>query len=256
MATHSSVLAWRIPGTEGAWWEAVYGFAQSPTRLSDFTFTFSFRLSHKASVYVLASAGGSPWGRIHFQTHWLFAEFSFFWAVWLRAEFPSWLLASFPKFFAMSLKIATCQANKREGLLVRWKTESFNLITEVESSQRWGIPFVRSKLLQEKASYLKPLIQGNNNQWDQLTSHLPQQFRSVCIHLWRWYARNSFQSTKTEYKWGSKGCKENWGHYQNKGADAAWWLQLSVTGPQGWLWVVSVQICRSVVSDSLRPRGL
>ena len=73
------------PRKEGAWWEAVYGFAQSPTRLSDFTFTFSFRLSHKASVYVLASAGGSPWGRIHFQIHWLFAEFSFFWAVWLRA---------------------------------------------------------------------------------------------------------------------------------------------------------------------------
>ena len=32
MATHSSVLAWRIPGT-GAWWAAVYGVAQSPTRL-------------------------------------------------------------------------------------------------------------------------------------------------------------------------------------------------------------------------------
>ena len=23
MATHSSVLAWRIPGTGGAWWEAI-----------------------------------------------------------------------------------------------------------------------------------------------------------------------------------------------------------------------------------------
>ena len=33
MATHSSVLAWRIPGT-GAWWAAVYGVAQSQTRLS------------------------------------------------------------------------------------------------------------------------------------------------------------------------------------------------------------------------------
>ena len=33
MATHSSVLAWRIPA-------AVYGVAQSRTRLSDFTFTF------------------------------------------------------------------------------------------------------------------------------------------------------------------------------------------------------------------------
>ena len=33
MATHSSVLAWRIPGT-GAWWAAVCGVAQSCTRLS------------------------------------------------------------------------------------------------------------------------------------------------------------------------------------------------------------------------------
>ena len=32
MTTHSSVLAWRIPGTE-AWWEAIYGVAQSWTRL-------------------------------------------------------------------------------------------------------------------------------------------------------------------------------------------------------------------------------
>ena len=31
MATHSSVLAWRIPG--GAWWAAVYGAAQSRTWL-------------------------------------------------------------------------------------------------------------------------------------------------------------------------------------------------------------------------------
>ena len=33
MATHSSVLAWRIPGTVGAWWAAVYGIAQSRLRL-------------------------------------------------------------------------------------------------------------------------------------------------------------------------------------------------------------------------------
>ena len=32
IATHSSVLAWRIPGT-GAWWAAIYGVTQSPTRL-------------------------------------------------------------------------------------------------------------------------------------------------------------------------------------------------------------------------------
>ena len=33
MATHSGVLAWRIPGTGGAWWAAVYGVTQSRTRL-------------------------------------------------------------------------------------------------------------------------------------------------------------------------------------------------------------------------------
>ena len=36
MATHSSVLAWRIPGTgepPGCWWTAVFGVAQSRTRL-------------------------------------------------------------------------------------------------------------------------------------------------------------------------------------------------------------------------------
>ena len=32
MATHSSVLAWRIPGTDGgAWWASVYAVAQSQT---------------------------------------------------------------------------------------------------------------------------------------------------------------------------------------------------------------------------------
>ena len=33
MATHSNVLAWRIPGTREAWWAAVYGVAQGRTRL-------------------------------------------------------------------------------------------------------------------------------------------------------------------------------------------------------------------------------
>ena len=31
MATHSSVLAWRIPGTGEPWWAPVYGVAQSQT---------------------------------------------------------------------------------------------------------------------------------------------------------------------------------------------------------------------------------
>ena len=33
MATHSTVLAWRIPGMVGAWWAAIYGVAQSRTGL-------------------------------------------------------------------------------------------------------------------------------------------------------------------------------------------------------------------------------
>ena len=33
MATHSSVLAWRIPETAEAQWAAVYGVSQSRTRL-------------------------------------------------------------------------------------------------------------------------------------------------------------------------------------------------------------------------------
>ena len=35
IATHSSILAWRIPETTdgGAWWAAIYGVAQSWTRL-------------------------------------------------------------------------------------------------------------------------------------------------------------------------------------------------------------------------------
>ena len=28
MATHSCVLAWRIPRDKGAWWAAIYGVAQ------------------------------------------------------------------------------------------------------------------------------------------------------------------------------------------------------------------------------------
>ena len=34
MATHSSILAWRIPMERGAWWATVHGVARSQTRLS------------------------------------------------------------------------------------------------------------------------------------------------------------------------------------------------------------------------------
>ena len=35
MATHSTILAWRIPMDRGAWWATVQGVAKSWTRLSD-----------------------------------------------------------------------------------------------------------------------------------------------------------------------------------------------------------------------------
>ena len=34
-ATHSSILAWRIPMDSGAWQAVVHGVAKSQTRLSD-----------------------------------------------------------------------------------------------------------------------------------------------------------------------------------------------------------------------------
>ena len=33
MATHSSILAWRVPGM-GAWWATIYGVTHSGTRLT------------------------------------------------------------------------------------------------------------------------------------------------------------------------------------------------------------------------------
>ena len=35
MATHCSILAWRIPMDRGAWWATVHGVAESQTRLSN-----------------------------------------------------------------------------------------------------------------------------------------------------------------------------------------------------------------------------
>ena len=40
MATHSSILAWRIPMDRGAWWTRVHGVAKSRKGLSDFHFIF------------------------------------------------------------------------------------------------------------------------------------------------------------------------------------------------------------------------
>ena len=63
MATHSSVLAWRIPGTGGAWWAAVYGVSQSRTRLNRLSSSSnSIKTSSdgKASVYNVGDLGVIP----------------------------------------------------------------------------------------------------------------------------------------------------------------------------------------------------
>ena len=36
MATHSSILAWRIPMDREAWWARVHGVPESRTQLSDY----------------------------------------------------------------------------------------------------------------------------------------------------------------------------------------------------------------------------
>ena len=59
MATHSSILAWRIPGT-GAWWAAVYGISQSRTQLKRLSSSSSSRQQHiKKQRHYVASKGPS-----------------------------------------------------------------------------------------------------------------------------------------------------------------------------------------------------
>ena len=95
MATHSSIVAWRIPGT-GAWWAAIYevaqsrtrlklhssrqsigasasvhGVAKSQTQLSDFTFTFHFYVlekkiaTHSSIVAWRIPGTGAWWAAIY-----------------------------------------------------------------------------------------------------------------------------------------------------------------------------------------------
>ena len=50
MATHSSVLAWKIPG--GAWWAAVCGVAQSWTRLKQLSSSSSSCMKQTRSMHL------------------------------------------------------------------------------------------------------------------------------------------------------------------------------------------------------------
>ena len=79
MAPHSSTLAWKNPVDGGAWKAAVHGVAKSRTRLSDFTFTFTFmhwrRKWQPAQVFVPGESQGQGslvgcrlWGRTESDT--------------------------------------------------------------------------------------------------------------------------------------------------------------------------------------------
>ena len=61
MATHSSVLAWRIPGTGEPWWAAVYRVAQSRTRLKWLSSRTDFLGLGWAAGCVLLSSVHSSW---------------------------------------------------------------------------------------------------------------------------------------------------------------------------------------------------
>ena len=52
MATHSNILAWRIPMNRGAWWATVHRVAKSRTRLSDWLTQHSTNGENSVSVIV------------------------------------------------------------------------------------------------------------------------------------------------------------------------------------------------------------
>ena len=47
MATHSSILAWRIPMDRGAWWATVHGVSKSQTQVSDWAHTSSHEMTQR-----------------------------------------------------------------------------------------------------------------------------------------------------------------------------------------------------------------
>ena len=77
MATHSSVLAWKIPGMGDPWWAAVYGVAQSRTRLKQLSSREKDRRRQWQPTPVFlpgkshgwrSLVGCSPWGRLELDT--------------------------------------------------------------------------------------------------------------------------------------------------------------------------------------------
>ena len=51
MAAHSSILAWRIPGTEEPGWAAIHGVAQNQTRLKQLSSSSSSMMGKRANLF-------------------------------------------------------------------------------------------------------------------------------------------------------------------------------------------------------------
>ena len=92
MATHSSILAWRIPWMEEPGWATVHGVTKSQTLMSDFTFTFHFHALEKelatthSSVLAWKIPGmGAWWAAVYGVTQswtrltWLSSSSSYYW---------------------------------------------------------------------------------------------------------------------------------------------------------------------------------
>ena len=58
MATHSSILPWRIQMDRGAWWTTAHGVSKSRTYLSNYHFHFTFKL-----MFTYLSSVGNPMDR-------------------------------------------------------------------------------------------------------------------------------------------------------------------------------------------------
>ena len=63
MATHSSILAWRIPKERGAWWATIHGVSKSQTQLSTHThscFTMLYNKVNELYVHMYPCPPGPP----------------------------------------------------------------------------------------------------------------------------------------------------------------------------------------------------
>ena len=71
MATHSSILAWRIPMDRGAWWATVHVVAKSRHHLEANTFTFfSLTGGHGKKRWRIMWLKNAKWKTVHYMEKW------------------------------------------------------------------------------------------------------------------------------------------------------------------------------------------